>query len=660
MRKYQTPDLVSSVVEVLCNTPNPDKAIQLLFDLYQENQLYYVPDDEGLILVYSHAEIADQSAICADGVDFLHLLANHYMSGNQFVILNPTMSDIGLHISIRGFMKRIYTDLLQSPELYFAPFADDIEVLHALNTGEDFSVAWKPNGSYVLVWQNGVKAERPPRKAIIEQCDLARLIELIPSCRIAPIRIYTQHGMIDTTARALLAACHACGLTEENTSRDGLDQISLAPIDADWEYADRILAKELEPITLDIVEEPKAEVVQLSKAKKFLKKLFEKKPSSTEEGIAVIDTEVASDIKSRFKLSGKTISACVFAVVFAIIAMTIAWKVLTPTPLEAVQEIIRVGDYGSLPESYTNCITSDPGNKEALLSLMIADLDDKIAGYAANTVTTEEIAKVLVTYQKIPAMKDRANAAYHTASALEQSKIAYRKGLAASSIFTRLTHWRSVTKADTGSNAAMVENLTINAEVYKDQALSEIQNQSDKTALSNLYLFQSFYEKDEDISMRITELQMRAFSSTTADPNDKVGIVGAKDVMPRWDQAPIVISKFKIKQVGFEGWNVVYIDWGNRTEKEILSVVFEIYAYDHAGNCMSTTIDTGDGLYSKYQAKFEGPFASGEMVQGFYFQNVWCNPNIVSARVDAVIITYTDGTITTFFNQSDVAGLFAI
>jgi len=293
------------------------------------------------------------------------------------------------------------------------------------------------------------------------------------------------------------------------------------------------------------------------------------------------------------------------------------------------------------------------------LSLQAADLDEKVAGYAANTVTTEEIAKVLVTYQKIPAMKDKANEAYHTASALEQSKIAYRKGLAAKSIFTRLTYWRSVTKNDIGSNASMVENLATNAELYKKQAFEEIRGQNDKTALSNLYLFQSFYANDEEVSALITELQNRAFSTTTTDSDDIVGIVGAQDIDPRWDQAPIVISKFTIKQVGFEGWNTIYLDWGNRTEKEISSVVFEIYPYDHAGNCLTTMIDTGDGLYSKYQAKFEGPFASGQMVQECYFPKVWCNANVVSARVDAVIITYADGTIATFFNSSEVAGLFA-
>ncbi|MBR2894863.1 MAG: hypothetical protein IKC03_04290, partial [Oscillospiraceae bacterium] len=434
--------------------------------------------------------------------------------------------------------------------------------------------------------------------------------------------IHLRSGTRETTPRAMLAALHACKLVTNATPRTGLDQVSLVYTAADWSYADEQLDQEPELVDLSFdcsATESQKERKRAISVKGILDKLFTGKAG-------------------KYKLTSyKKIGVGIASVVLVGILCTF---LMMSSPLETAQRSIEAGNYRQFEKAYK---ALDSKEQRMMLETMKQDLTQKVEQYAANELTTAEIAEVLAAYRNIPEMAAAAAAAYQNASALEISKSSYQKGLYADSVLERLEYWRSVTRADTGSTEAMNKDLMENREVYKEQMFLCLTSQSDKTALSYLYLLQSFYGNDADIARRITELQDKAFSATL------------EQSVP-----PIRITKFTLQQPDNTGWNTVYLDWMNCTNKTIANIIFELYPYDQSNQQVMTQMDTGDGLYSKYQAKFEGPILGGQAVTGYYFLNVWYNPHIATARVDSVTITYADGSTSTLFTPEAIEALFAV
>ena len=116
---------------------------------------------------------------------------------------------------------------------------------------------------------------------------------------------------------------------------------------------------------------------------------------------------------------------------------------------------MEAGNTVGAVELYNECITRDPECREELLQLFAADLQASLDGYADDTVTANQLAEKINNYKTIQVLQEKCDAAYLQASALEQSKINYNKGLVETSMVARLTVWRGVIPEDIGSMTDM-------------------------------------------------------------------------------------------------------------------------------------------------------------------------------------------------------------
>ena len=124
--------------------------------------------------------------------------------------------------------------------------------------------------------------------------------------------------------------------------------------------------------------------------------------------------------------------------------MAVIIQLMKPTPIDDLKDAMEAGNTVGAVELYNECITRDPECREELLQLFAADLQASLDGYADDTVTANQLAEKINNYKTIQVLQEKCDAAYLQASALEQSKINYNKGLVETSMVARLTVWRGV------------------------------------------------------------------------------------------------------------------------------------------------------------------------------------------------------------------------
>lgn len=304
---------------------------------------------------------------------------------------------------------------------------------------------------------------------------------------------------------------------------------------------------------------------------------------------------------------------------------------------------MEAGNTVGAVELYNECITRDPECREELLQLFAADLQASLDGYADDTVTANQLAEKINNYKTIQVLQEKCDAAYLQASALEQSKINYNKGLVETSMVARLTVWRGVIPEDIGSMTDMKNALETNADLYKSLMFEEVKGMDRGPALSALMLLQSYYPNDKDVVDNIqTWREQMATQQIPDSVDDPPTGTGSQD---DW---PITMGEISVRYNG-TGYDL-YIPWQNTSGRPMNGPLFSVTALDADGAAVVSTIVGEDGMpfsYSQFVADAgQGPYEDGFVwPETAYWNNAWVtDQRIESVRLDSISVNYTDGS----------------
>ena len=347
--------------------------------------------------------------------------------------------------------------------------------------------------------------------------------------------------------------------------------------------------------------------------------------------------------KKRYNLDPKLMVKLFFGAAFLIILVAVIMQVMKPTPIDDLKEAVEAGNTAAAVELYDECISRDPECREELLQLFAADLQASLDGYAADTVTANQLAEKINNYKTISVLQEKCDAAYLQASDLEQSKTNYNKGLVETSMVARLTAWRGVIIEDIGSMTAMKNALETNADLYKGLMFEEIKGMDRGPALSALMLLQSYYPNDKDVVDNIQDWRDQMAAQQIPDSVD--GPPAGTGSQEDW---PITMGEISVQYNG-TGYDL-YIPWQNTSGRPMNGPLFAVTALDADGVPVVSTIVKEDGTsfsYSQYVADAgPGPYEDGFVwPETAYWENVWVtDQRIESVRLDSISINYTDGS----------------
>lgn len=643
-------------------------------------------DDPRLFLrVFSHEEPAaafaerqGRAQLCKiDGVELAQLAKTYFLRGAYGFLLNE--GSVWTALSFPDFLTGFYQDILGDPSLARPEFVALIQFINMVRQNYAYHIQ-----AGRLTVQNAEKpltlrfTDRPDSlwtddagEWLYEDCKIDHLIRASKESNGVVLHIRTARIDLKIQPAYLRAALCAAGLDGQNTQLSldfHTDAIALDYRMQDFDRERLPLQEQLAELPRPDEPEPKSEPEAPPEPKKKPKEpgqmkaklaglfaaataLFHKKKPDPEpdqpaeddaQGPAPEGGEPATELakeKKKFTLSPKLMVKGFALAAFLIVVIAFISAVLTPAPRDELEKALEAGDYTATVEYYEKCVDRDPGSREELLQLLAADLDTKLAAYAADEIPAKQLAEVINTYSSISAMEDKCNAIYDQAADLEQSKTSYQKGLVETSVIARLRAWQGVIPEDTGSMTAVQTALTQNADAYKQMGIEETKSMKTAPAIAALTLLQTYYPGDKEVTDAILERKLEDSKPGQDIPSSVDGPLDDTVAEANW---PVAVGELSAVYNAEAGSYDLYIPWENISGGEIESICFLVTALDTNEQPVVSSGYNEDGEpveYSQYLANMpSGPYEAGyQMPDNGYWQSAFTtDQDITSVRLDSV------------------------
>lgn len=651
---------------------------------------YIAPAQEGdprlFLRVFSHldpatvfAEQQGQNQVCEiDGVELVQLAKTYFLRGTYGFLLND--GSAWTAIAFPDLLTDFYKEILGDESLGRPEFISLIQFINMVRQNYAYNIQAGRPAVYDVENRTQARFTDKPNDIwssegdwVYEDCKLEHLMMASGASNDTFIHIKTAKCDMRIQPAYLRAALCAAGMGDRRTQPDlnfhtesiALDyrmqdfDLERFPLQCELAELPRLDDEpEPEPPATEEPpkkkEKPKAQIpgfiaLLLAKFKNPGKEEPPKEPA--EDVLDVPPEETLTDEKppeselekKRYNLDPKLMVKLFFGAAFLIILVAVIMQVMKPTPIDDLKEAMEAGNTAAAVELYDECISRDPECREELLQLFAADLQASLDGYAADTVTANQLAEKINNYKTISVLQEKCDAAYLQASALEQSKTNYNKGLVETSMVARLTAWRGVIPEDIGSMTAMKNALETNADLYKGLMFEEIKGMDRGPALSALMLLQSYYPNDKDVVDNIQDWRDQMAAQQIPDSVD--GPPAGTGSQEDW---PITMGEISVQYNG-TGYDL-YIPWQNTSGRPMNGPLFAVTALDADGVPVVSTIVKEDGTsfsYSQYVADAgPGPYEDGFVwPETAYWENVWVtDQRIESVRLDSISINYTDGS----------------
>lgn len=651
---------------------------------------YIAPAQEGdprlFLRVFSHldpatvfAEQQGQNQVCEiDGVELVQLAKTYFLRGTYGFLLND--GSAWTAIAFPDLLTEFYKEILGDESLGRPEFISLIQFINMVRQNYAYNIQAGRPAVYDVENRTQARFTDKPNDIwssegdwVYEDCKLEHLMMASGASNDTFIHIKTAKCDMRIQPAYLRAALCAAGMGDRRTQPDlnfhtesiALDyrmqdfDLERFPLQCDLAELPRLDDEpEPEPPATEEPpkkkEKPKAQMpgfiaLLLAKFKNLGKEEPPKEPA--EDVLDVPPEETLTEEKppepelekKRYNLDPKLMVKLFFGAAFLIILVAVIMQVMKPTPIDDLKEAVEAGNTAAAVELYDECISRDPECREELLQLFAADLQASLDGYAADTVTANQLAEKINNYKTISVLQEKCDAAYLQASDLEQSKTNYNKGLVETSMVARLTAWRGVIIEDIGSMTAMKNALETNADLYKGLMFEEIKGMDRGPALSALMLLQSYYPNDKDVVDNIQDWRDQMAAQQIPDSVD--GPPAGTGSQEDW---PITMGEISVQYNG-TGYDL-YIPWQNTSGRPMNGPLFAVTALDADGVPVVSTIVKEDGTsfsYSQYVADAgPGPYEDGFVwPETAYWENVWVtDQRIESVRLDSISINYTDGS----------------
>ena len=651
---------------------------------------YIAPAQEGdprlFLRVFSHldpatvfAEQQGQNQVCEiDGVELVQLAKTYFLRGTYGFLLND--GSAWTAIAFPDLLTEFYKEILGDESLGRPEFISLIQFINMVRQNYAYNIQAGRPAVYDVENRTQARFTDKPNDIwssegdwVYEDCKLEHLMMASGASNHTFIHIKTAKCDMRIQPAYLRAALCAAGMGDRRTQPDlnfhtesiALDyrmqdfDLERFPLQCELAELPRLDDEpEPEPPATEEPpkkkEKPKAQMpgfiaLLLAKFKNLGKEEPPKEPA--EDVLDVPPEETLTEEKppepelekKRYNLDPKLMVKLFFGAAFLIILVAVIMQVMKPTPIDDLKEAVEAGNTAAAVELYDECISRDPECREELLQLFAADLQASLDGYAADTVTANQLAEKINNYKTISVLQEKCDAAYLQASDLEQSKTNYNKGLVETSMVARLTAWRGVIIEDIGSMTAMKNALETNADLYKGLMFEEIKGMDRGPALSALMLLQSYYPNDKDVVDNIQDWRDQMAAQQIPDSVD--GPPAGTGSQEDW---PITMGEISVQYNG-TGYDL-YIPWQNTSGRPMNGPLFAVTALDADGVPVVSTIVKEDGTsfsYSQYVADAgPGPYEDGFVwPETAYWENVWVtDQRIESVRLDSISINYTDGS----------------
>lgn len=651
---------------------------------------YIAPAQEGdprlFLRVFSHldpatvfAEQQGQNQVCEiDGVELVQLAKTYFLRGTYGFLLND--GSAWTAIAFPDLLTEFYKEILGDESLGRPEFISLIQFINMVRQNYAYNIQAGRPAVYDVENRTQARFTDKPNGIwssegdwVYEDCKLEHLMMASGASNDTFIHIKTAKCDMRIQPAYLRAALCAAGMGDRRTQPDlnfhtesiALDyrmqdfDLERFPLQCELAELPRLDDEpEPEPPATEEPpkkkEKPKAQMpgfiaLLLAKFKNLGKEEPPKEPA--EDVLDVPPEETLTEEKppepelekKRYNLDPKLMVKLFFGAAFLIILVAVIMQVMKPTPIDDLKEAVEAGNTAAAVELYDECISRDPECREELLQLFAADLQASLDGYAADTVTANQLAEKINNYKTISVLQEKCDAAYLQASDLEQSKTNYNKGLVETSMVARLTAWRGVIIEDIGSMTAMKNALETNADLYKGLMFEEIKGMDRGPALSALMLLQSYYPNDKDVVDNIQDWRDQMAAQQIPDSVD--GPPAGTGSQEDW---PITMGEISVQYNG-TGYDL-YIPWQNTSGRPMNGPLFAVTALDADGVPVVSTIVKEDGTsfsYSQYVADAgPGPYEDGFVwPETAYWENVWVtDQRIESVRLDSISINYTDGS----------------
>lgn len=651
---------------------------------------YIAPAQEGdprlFLRVFSHldpatvfAEQQGQNQVCEiDGVELVQLAKTYFLRGTYGFLLND--GSAWTAIAFPDLLTEFYKEILGDESLGRPEFISLIQFINMVRQNYAYNIQAGRPAVYDVENRTQARFTDKPNDIwssegdwVYEDCKLEHLMMASGASNDTFIHIKTAKCDMRIQPAYLRAALCAAGMGDRRTQPDlnfhtesiALDyrmqdfDLERFPLQCELAELPRLDDEpEPEPPATEEPpkkkEKPKAQMpgfiaLLLAKFKNLGKEEPPKEPA--EDVLDVPPEETLTEEKppepelekKRYNLDPKLMVKLFFGAAFLIILVAVIMQVMKPTPIDDLKEAVEAGNTAAAVELYDECISRDPECREELLQLFAADLQASLDGYAADTVTANQLAEKINNYKTISVLQEKGDAAYLQASDLEQSKTNYNKGLVETSMVARLTAWRGVIIEDIGSMTAMKNALETNADLYKGLMFEEIKGMDRGPALSALMLLQSYYPNDKDVVDNIQDWRDQMAAQQIPDSVD--GPPAGTGSQEDW---PITMGEISVQYNG-TGYDL-YIPWQNTSGRPMNGPLFAVTALDADGVPVVSTIVKEDGTsfsYSQYVADAgPGPYEDGFVwPETAYWENVWVtDQRIESVRLDSISINYTDGS----------------
>lgn len=651
---------------------------------------YIAPAQEGdprlFLRVFSHldpatvfAEQQGQNQVCEiDGVELVQLAKTYFLRGTYGFLLND--GSAWTAIAFPDLLTEFYKEILGDESLGRPEFISLIQFINMVRQNYAYNIQAGRPAVYDVENRTQARFTDKPNDIwssegdwVYEDCKLEHLMMASGASNDTFIHIKTAKCDMRIQPAYLRAALCAAGMGDRRTQPDlnfhtesiALDyrmqdfDLERFPLQCELAELPRLDDEpEPEPPATEEPpkkkEKPKAQMpgfiaLLLAKFKNLGKEEPPKEPA--EDVLDVPPEETLTEEKppepelekKRYNLDPKLMVKLFFGAAFLIILVAVIMQVMKPTPIDDLKEAVEAGNTAAAVELYDECVSRDPECREELLQLFAADLQASLDGYAADTVTANQLAEKINNYKTISVLQEKCDAAYLQASDLEQSKTNYNKGLVETSMVARLTAWRGVIIEDIGSMTAMKNALETNADLYKGLMFEEIKGMDRGPALSALMLLQSYYPNDKDVVDNIQDWRDQMAAQQIPDSVD--GPPAGTGSQEDW---PITMGEISVQYNG-TGYDL-YIPWQNTSGRPMNGPLFAVTALDADGVPVVSTIVKEDGTsfsYSQYVADAgPGPYEDGFVwPETAYWENVWVtDQRIESVRLDSISINYTDGS----------------
>lgn len=644
-------------------------------------------DDSRLFLrVFSHEEPAaafaerqGRTQVCKiDGVELAQLAKTYFLRGVYGFLLND--GSVWTALSFPDFLTGFYQDILGDPSLARPEFVALIQFINMVRQNYAYHIQ-----AGRLTVQNAEKpltlrfTDRPDSlwtddagEWLYEDCKIDHLIRASKESSGVVLHIRTARIDLKIQPAYLRAALCAAGLDGQNTQPSldfHTDAIALdyrmqdfdrerLPLQEQLAELPRPDEPELEPEP-EAPQEPKKQpkVPGQMKAKLagifaaavaiFHKKKHNPEPDQPDESNAqesATEGEAATGPakeKKKFTLNPKLMVKGFALAAFLIVAVAFINAVLTPAPRDELEKAIESGDYAAAVEYYERCVDRDPSDREELLQLLAADLDNNLAAYAADEIPARQLAEIINTYGTISAMEDKCDAVYDQAADLEESKTNYQKGLVETSIIARLQAWQGVIPEDTGSMKAVQTALAENSDAYKQMGIEETKSMKTAPAIAALTMLQTYYPGDKEVTDAILARKLEDSRPEQDIPSSVDEPLDDTVAEANW---PVAVGEpsavYNTETSSYD----LYIPWENISGGEIESICFLVTALDADGQPVVSSGYNEDGEpveYSQYLANMpSGPYEAGyQMPDNGYWESAFTtDQDIVSVRLDSVWI----------------------